>query len=129
MPTKKPSLFDVEGKEPPREKAPTLKQFLKENPDVTYPLYATITTIWFPGNWANYSIETPKFRASVGEHHPLYAVLESSVVKAFGDAESALLLGVMDGEGTIRFSESNLYGRYSRIGNAGYRFEPTSGAN
>lgn len=130
MPTKKPSLFDVEGKEPPKPKAPTLKQFLKGLPkDAEYPIYGRIETIWFPGNWPNYSIETPQFRASISEAHPLFSVLESSDIKTFGDAESAILLVVVDSEGTIRFSESNFYGKYTRIGNAGFRFEPTDGAN
>ena len=129
MPTKKPSLFDVSGKEPAKPKAPTLKQYIKENPNATYPIFGRVNTIWFPGNWENYSIETPEFRCSIGANHPLFAVLEASIVKLLHDSENALLLGVMDNEGTIRFSESNVYGKYARIGNAGYRFEETPGAN
>lgn len=129
MPAKKPSLFEVTGKEPPKPKAPTLRQYLKENTDATYPLIARVNTIWFPGNWENYSIETPEFRCSIGGNHPLFTILENSIVKLLNDSENALLLVVMDNEGTIGFSESNVYGKYARIGNAGYRFEETPGAN
>lgn len=129
MPTKKIGFFDVSGKEPPKEKAPTLTQWLKENKDVQYPFVTPIAVIWLPGNWPNYSIEAGAFRVSISERHPLYAVLESNVVKVFSESETCVLLELMDSQGTIRFCESNVYGKYARLGNAGYRFDPTKLAN
>lgn len=129
MTAKKPNLFGVTGKEPPKPKKPTLKQFIKELSDDNYPKHYRIETIWFPGNWENYSVETTEFRASIAKPHPLFSVLETTIVKILSESESALLLVLLDSEGTIGFSESNFYGRYSRIGNAGFKFDETPGAN
>lgn len=129
MPTKKPGLFDVAGKEPAKPKAPTLRQYTKEHPNAEYPIYSRVNVIWFPGNWDNYSIETPEFRCSIAPNHPIYSVLDNSIVRILTDTETALLVELTDSEGTIRFCESNVYGKYTRIGNAGYKFQPTDGAN
>lgn len=126
MPNKQVSLFDVEGKEPPREKKPTLRQYLKEQTDVKYPISSTIRLVWFPGNWDNYSVETDWFRCSISPKHPLYGVLDKLVIKAFCESQTAIHLVVKDGDGTIGFGESTLYGTYARIGNAGIRFEETN---
>lgn len=123
MPTKKQSIFQVSGKEPPKEKLPTLKQFIKENPDVSYPQTLVVNLIWFPGQWNNYSIDTNKLRISIGENHPLYSLLDRDVIAITEGSDTALLIVVEDKEGTIRFSESTTYGKWKRIGNAGIRFE------
>lgn len=125
MPGKQLSLFDVEGKEPPKEKAPTLRQYLKEQKDAKYPISSTIRLVWFPGNWDNYSLETDSFRVSIGPKHPLYAVLDKLVIKAFCESQTAIHVVITDEDGTIRFGESTLYGAYTRIGSAGIRFEET----
>jgi hypothetical protein len=129
MPSKQPSFWDVSGKEAPKEKPPTLRQFIKEQPIDVYPILCRIVVVWFPGNWDNYSLETDKCRVSIAPNHPLYNVLERSGVKVFSECENAVLLEIIDREGTIRFVESNVYGKYSRIGNAGFRFDETEGAN
>ncbi len=129
MSSKKPTLFDVEGKEPPKVKAPTLQQYLKENPNAEYPIYSRVNVVWFPGQWDNYSLECESFRVSIGVNHPIYAVLEQRAVATFTDTESALLICVKDDEGTIGFSESTVFGKYKALGNVGYRFDPTDGAN
>lgn len=129
MPTKKPSLFEVSGKEPAKPKAPTLKQFIKQNPDVEYPVYSRIEIVWFPGTWDNYSLETPMFRCSVGSNHPIYSALDNSIVKVLSETQTALLIELTDSDGTIRIAESNVFGQYVAIGNAGYKFELTHGAN
>lgn len=125
MPNKQLSLFDVEGKEPPKEKKPTLRQFLKELKDAKYPICSTIRVVWFPGNWDNYSVESDTFRVSIGPKHPLYAVLDKLVIKAFCESQTAIHVCVKDSDGTIGFGESSLYGTYTRIGSAGIRFEET----
>lgn len=125
MPAKQLSLFDVDGKEPPKEKKPTVRQFLKENKDANYPICSTIRTIWFPGNWDNYSLETDSFRVSIGPKHPLYAILDKLVVKAFCESQTAIHACIKDPDGTIGFGESTLYGAYTRIGGSGLRFEET----
>jgi hypothetical protein len=129
MPAKKPGLFDVTGKEPPKPKKPTLRQYLKESKNDVYPQYFRIETIWFPGNWENYSIETTDFRASIAATHPLFDALECNAVKAFSESEGAILLVLLDNEGTIGLGESTIHGKYTRIGNAGFRFNETPGAN
>jgi hypothetical protein len=129
MPTKKPSLFEVSGKEPEQPKTPTWKQFVKENPFVNYPIYSRIEVIWFPGQWDNYSLVCESFRVSVSPKHPIFPVLEQRIVAALTDTDTALLLRVENRDGTIGFSESNVYGKYARIGNSGFKFEPTDGAN
>lgn len=129
MPTKKPSLFDTPGKEPKKPKKPTLFQYIKQNKDVEYPITAPIETIWFPGNWDNYSVETDKFRASINPNHPLYKALDVNIVKHCEDVPTALLIELQDNEGTICFRESNLYGDWKAIGNAGYRFAVAADVN
>lgn len=129
MPAKKPGLFDVSGKEPPKPKAPTLKQFIKEKSDAKYPIISSVTLIWFPGTWDNYSIESNEFRCSIGKNHPLYEPLDRDVIKATEGSDTGIAISVEDSEGTIRFCETNVYGRWERIGNAGVRFLPTDGAN
>jgi len=122
MPTKKESLFDVSGKEPPKPKAPTLRQFLKENKDAKYPIVSSIDIIWFPGQWDNYSIETGKFRCSIGANHPLYKLLDRDVITITTGSDTGIALSVEDEDGTIRFCETTNYGKWERIGNAGVRF-------
>lgn len=125
MPSKQLSLFDFEGKEPMPPKKPTLRQYLKEVNNATYPICSTVRVVWFPGNWDNYGIETDLFRVSISPKHPLYAVLDKLVIKAFCESQTAIHVCVTDGDGTIRFGESTLYGAYTRIGAAGIRFEET----
>lgn len=125
MPAKQLSLFDVDGKEPPKEKKPTLRQYLKETKDAKYPICSTIRVVWFPGNWDNYSIESDTFRVSISPKHPLYAVLDKLVVKSFCESQTAILVCVKDSDGTVGFCESTLYGAYTRIGGVGIRFEET----
>jgi len=129
MPTKKPGLFDVTGKEPPKPKKPTLKQYLKETTHVTFPVFSLVEIVWFPGNWDNFSIECGLFRVSVGASHPLYKPLDESIVSIATKSDTGILLCLEDTDGTIGFCESTVYGAWKAIGNAGYRFEPTEGAN
>jgi len=120
MPTKKPGLFDVKGKEPPKPKAPTLRQFLKESKDATYPIYSPVQVVWFPGRWDNYSLECDAFRVSISPKHTLYAILDRLVVKAFCESQTAIHVVVKDAKGTIGFGESTLYGAYLGIGSSGF---------
>lgn len=129
MPTKNPSLFDVEGKEPTPEKLPTLKQWIKETKDVQYPVLSPIEVCWFPGKWDNYSLQCSYFRVSISPKHPIYQILDRSIVRLLTETNTALLVSVKDASGTIRVCESNFYGCYKPIGNSGYKFEPTDGAN
>lgn len=129
MPTKKQSVFDVVGKEPAKAKLPTLRQYIKENPDAKYSLLSRIELIWFPGTWDNYSIETSILRCSIGTNHPLYKPLDESIIAITEKSDTGIILSVEDKEGTIRLCESNVYGKWERIGNAGIRFKETPGAN
>ena len=123
MPTKKESLFDVAGKEPAKPKLPTLRQFLKEEKNAKFPIVATVTLIWFPGNWDNYSIETNKFRASIAPNHPLYKLLDRDVIAITEASDTGIALSVEDRDGTIRFCETTNYGKWERVGNSGVRFK------
>ena len=125
MPTKKQSLFEMSGKEPPKEKLPTLFEFLKQNNELKYPFHSPLRIIWFPGTWNNYSLESNRFRVSIETNHPLYSAIDAGIVRLLEETDTALLIELMDGQGTIGIRESNLYGRYSRIGNAGYKFNET----
>ena len=129
MPTKKPGFFEVEGKEPPKPKKPTLYQFIKELKDDDFPKLSRVELLWFPGRWDNYSIETSVYRASITGNHPLYPMLEGNAVKVFESTDTAILLGIRERDGTLFFGESNFFGKYERIGNLGYRFIETPGAN
>lgn len=125
MVSKKLSLFDIEGTEPPKEKLPTLRQFVKElNKDATGELLYGVRTIWLPGTWDNYSVETTAFRATISPGHGLYKALDESVIR-FLDTETELLLQVVDVSTlTIRFVQATNFGKWKRLGNAGVRFTP-----
>lgn len=129
MPTKKPTLFDETFDEPVKEKRPTLLQYIKSTKDIEYPLLSRIELVWFPGKFNNYTLETPLFRCQVSDKNPLYTLLEKMGYKVFKDSESAILLRVMDERARIQLAESNVYGKYSDIGNIGIKFQPTDGAN
>jgi len=129
MPSKKLSLFGSEYKEPPKEKLPTLLQYLKSTKDVTFPFYSRINYIWLPGSFNNFTLECEKFRCGVSDRNPLYKVLNGSGWGKIITAETAILLSCLDEKGTIRLEESNVYGRYESIGNYGVKFVPTEGAN
>lgn len=129
MPTKKESLFDVSGKEPPKPKAPTLRQFLKEKTDDKYPIISPVMLIWFPGQWDNYSIETREFRCSIGAGHPLYKLLDRDVIAITTGSDTGIALSVEDADGTIRFCETTNFGKWERIGNAGVRFSGDTNPN
>lgn len=129
MPAKKLSLFDTPGKEPSKPKAPTLRQFIKENKDVEYPILCQVTTVWLPGNWDNYSLECDKFRVSISSSHPLYKALDQTIVRHCEDVSTALLIELQDSDGTICFRESNLYGDWKRLGNSGYSFSHDGDSN
>lgn len=129
MPSKKSSLFSGEFKEPPKEKKPTLLQYLKSTKDVEFPLLSTIEYIWLPGTFDNFTLECSKFRVGVTPRNPLYAVLNGSGWGEILSAETAIILHCMDEKGTITLGESNAYGRYESIGNYGVKFVPTDGAN
>lgn len=122
MPTKKESLFDVSGKEPAKPKLPTIRQYLRENKNVTSPIVASVTVIWFPGNWDNYSVETGKFRTSIAPGHPLYDLLDRDVIAITEASHTGIALSLEDSDGTIRFCETTNYGKWERIGNSGIRF-------
>ena len=129
MPTKKPTLFEVSGNDAPKEKKPTLRQFIKENSDIPYPYLSGIEIIWFPGQWDNFSIETSAFRASIAPTHGLYKIVDTSIVRILTETNTKLLLAIENTSGELRFVESNVYGTYKPIGNAGFRFFATDGAN
>jgi hypothetical protein len=119
-----PSMFDVEGKEPPKEKAPTLSQWLKERKEEDeYPVYSTVSIIWFPGKWNNYNIECEDFRVTIGERHPLYIPVDKGIIK-FTSEGTGLLVCVKGRDGTISLAPSTVYGNWERLGNAGIKFIP-----
>lgn len=125
MATKKVSIFDVEGKEPVKPKLPTLNQFTKElKYDGTSELLYRIDTIWFPGQWDNYSVVTTDFRVSIAKNHGVYEALDKGVMQ-FLDRDTAILLQLVDPmERAIRFVESTNFGKWRSIGNVGIRFLP-----
>lgn len=129
MPTKKPSLFGSTFSEPPKEKKPTLLQYLKTTKDVKFPFHSRIDLIWLPGTFNNFTLETELFRCSVTDRNPLYSILNGSGWGTVIDSETALLLCVMDSTGVYTLEESTFYGKYKSIGNLGVKFEPTPGAN
>lgn len=129
MPAKKPTLFEVSGNDAPKGKKPTLRQFLKENADLSFPYLSGIEIVWFPGQWDNFSLETSTFRASIAPSHGLYEVVDTSIVRVLESTDTKLLLAIEDRTGQLRFNESNVYGKYQRISNVGFRFVATEGAN
>jgi len=129
MPSKKPSLFGTPFTEPPKQKKPTLLQYLKETKDVKFPFVSRIELIWLPGTWANYTLETPEFRCAITDRNPLFDILEGPAWGSILTSESAILLHVLDDTGAIELLESNLYGVYKPIGSFGLKFHPTEGAN
>lgn len=129
MPAKKPSLFEIQGKEPTQPKKPTLRQFIKENPKNAYPIHSRVCVIWYPNTWDNYSIECELFRTSIKPGHPLFEVLDRTITRFCLEEKQGILLSVIDGEGTIGFSECNIYGDWERIGNAGFKFAPALDTN
>lgn len=130
MPTKKDSFFSTKGKETPKPKKPTLLQYLKSLPnDTKFPILSRIELCWFPGTWDNYNLECESFRISIGTNHSLYKLFDSSIVKILEESEGAVLVSIEDELGTIGFIESNYHGHYRPIGNAGYKFHATDGAN
>lgn len=129
MPTKTTSLFDTEFSEPPKEKKPTLLQYLKTLKDAKYPLVFRIEIVWFPGKFDNYTLETTDFRCQVSPSNPLYKVLDKIGYKTFKDSSSAILLNVVDETARISLGESNYYGSYTDISTLGVKFKPTDGAN
>jgi hypothetical protein len=119
-----PSMFDVEGKEPPKEKAPTLSQWLKERKeDELYPVHSEVSVIWFPGKWNNYNLECVAFRVTIGERHPLYTPVDKGIIR-FTDEGTGLIVRVTDSDGTIGLAQSAIYGTWERLGNAGIKFVP-----
>lgn len=129
MPSKKPSIFEVSGKEPKAPKAPTLSQFLKQQNNAVYPIYSLVSVIWYPGNWDNYSLECELFRVSVSPSHPLFEPLDKGITKFCMESKCGILLRVDDGEGTIGLAECTRYGDWNRISNAGFRFKPANDSN
>lgn len=129
MPSRQQSLFDGEYCEPPREKLPTLLQYLKSTKDVTFPLYSRIAYIWLPGSFNNFTLECEKFRVGIGDRNPLYKLLNGNGWGQIITSETAILVSVLDSKGTIKLEESNVYGRYESVGNYGVKFVPTEGAN
>lgn len=119
---KTPTMFDVEGKEPAKEKKPTLSQWLKEHATkIEYPHYSTVELIWFPGKWSNYSFQTTDFRVSISERNPLYTPVDKGIMR-FRDEGVGLLIRVIDRDGAIGLAQSTVYGTWETIGNAGLRF-------
>lgn len=129
MPTKKDSLFDTVYEEPPKDKKPTVLQYIKSTKDIEYPLLQRIELVWFPGKFDNYTLETPLFRCQVSSRNPLYTLLEKIGFKVFKESESAILVSIVDERAGIQLAESNVYGKYFDIGNIGLKFQPTEGAN
>lgn len=129
MPTKQQSLFDGEYNEPPKQKLPTLLQYLKSTKNVEYPFYSRVINIWLPGSFDNFTLECEKFRVGVSNRNPLYKLLNGSGWGQIITSDTAILVSVLDEKGTIKLAESNVYGRYESIGNFGVKFVPTDGAN
>lgn len=129
MPSKKLPLFGTRFSEPPKEKKPTLLQYLKSTKNATFPFYSRIAVIWLPGSFSNFTLECENFRVGVSSSNPLYELLNGYGWGEFLSAETAVLVSVLDEKGTIELAESNVYGRYESIGNLGIKFIPTDGAN
>jgi hypothetical protein len=129
MPSKQPSLFGTSFEEPPKEKLPTLLQYLKRTKDVEYPLLRRIDFIWLPGSFSNYTLQTSDFRIAISSGNPLYKLLDGVGWKQVVESESAILASCLDSKGTIELVQSNVYGTYVAVGGYGVKFVPTDGAN
>lgn len=95
MPKRKVDMFEVVADEGERVKLPTLRQWLKEQPQDDFNAYHQVRLIWLPGNWPNYTLETSAFRAIVTDRNPLYAALRDGL-DSFTTTQRALGLRIVD---------------------------------
>ena len=118
-------IFGIDFVEPVFEKKPTIKQFQKERKDGEHTDNCfRVETIWFPGNWDNYTIETTHFRGNISPNHPLFSALDK-LCPRLRERSNGIVLELKDTtSATFRFVESGEYGKWEPIGNAGVRFKP-----
>jgi hypothetical protein len=76
---KKQSMFDVEVTSTPREKLPTIRQFVKGLPNDVENHKSRVCLIWLPGQWRNYTLQTNDYRAIVDEKNTLFDLLASEL--------------------------------------------------
>lgn len=124
MAKKKVSMFGTEVTENARKKAPTFRQWCKEQSNFTGPLECNVRIIWLPGRWDNYTLETEHFRLRVESTSPLYEGLRKELDE-FTKAEHGLSVTVTDtNPGKFYLSPGSITGYWSFIDDIGLRFEP-----
>lgn len=69
-------VFNQTYENPKPAKLPTLKQWLKTTPKNKTTGYFHVDTIWVPGTFDNYTLQTGVFRLIITPGHPLYKELE-----------------------------------------------------
>lgn len=79
MPKSKTTTWLEEDYEDKKEKAPTLRQYLKELPKDAKDIKSTVRLIWLPGRWENYTLQTDDFRVIVSRGHKLFNSLRDNL--------------------------------------------------
>lgn len=115
-------IFGVDFVEPTFNKKPTLAQYQKERGEDDALDSFRVETIWYPGNWDNYTIETTHFRVNVASDSPLFPAIDK-LCPRLRERDNSIVLVLKDRVSrAFRFAEGGEYGKWEAVGNAGVRF-------
>lgn len=123
------SLFESNYNEEPVQKLPTLLQYIKTRKGKTRPKSFHIAVIWFPNKFPSYSIETDRFRMSVGTKSLMGKAIEAER-DTIARLENSVHLTITDDENGLRvygFTPGSSKGSWVDIGSEpalGIKFIP-----
>lgn len=106
----------------PVRKLPTLRQWLKENPEVKLKGKYLVTFIWLPNDYPNLTFQTEYFRVLVDEDHPSFDKCRMLVDTVLKD-DLAFAISVSPAkDGGYSFTSSGDKGHWDGITLTGFKF-------
>ena len=116
------SIFGVEANNEPREKKPTIAQYIKANKKPKARVRRVVDLCWLPGKFDNFTLQTDLFRVIITPRNVLYSGLQEFFANC-ETAETAIGVEIADWDkGSYMLYEPREKGLWAELGNSGYRW-------
>lgn len=107
-----------------RDKKPTFLQWVKSASAAKLKKSYIVETIWKPGTWDNFTLETDEFRIRITREHPMYAAMDAFTADQ-NTANTQLSISPV-GKGSKEFAihPKETDGLWSELGDNGLSWMP-----
>lgn len=116
-------MFNTKTKDLPREKLPTIAQYLKSNKPAKSRYIHVVELIWLPGKFNNFTLQTGAFRIIIAPKHPMYGHLRNFCNAGNESTEIGFCVEITDWqEGSFMLVPHDRDGNWTDIGESGIRW-------